>query len=144
MSSISSLILIMAQQNLSLHAAGRFVSARDQLEPAYDPNAPFALSNRPQNYPSQRDKADKIPTHPELSSYPQSRPPPSKTWPTTRLQAATGTEALLLDENCKAPPCCGDGVCVFYLSNSALSSDSVGSIMSVPGTGHDMVGLWNP
>ena len=33
---------------------------------------------------------------------------------------------------------------VIHLSNSALSSDSVGSIMSVPGTGHDMVGLWNP
>lgn len=31
-----------------------------------------------------------------------------------------------------------------HLSNSALSSDSVGSIMSVPGTGHDMVGLWKP
>jgi hypothetical protein len=30
------------------------------------------------------------------------------------------------------------------LSSSALSSDSVGSIMSVPATGQDMVGAWNP
>lgn len=30
------------------------------------------------------------------------------------------------------------------LSSSALSSDSVGSTMSVPATGQDMVGAWNP
>lgn len=30
------------------------------------------------------------------------------------------------------------------LSSSALSSDSVGSIMRVPATGQDMVGAWNP
>lgn len=29
-------------------------------------------------------------------------------------------------------------------SISALSSDSVGSIIKVPATGHDMVGAWNP
>lgn len=29
-------------------------------------------------------------------------------------------------------------------SISALSSDSVGSIMRVPATGHDMVGAWKP
>jgi hypothetical protein len=28
-------------------------------------------------------------------------------------------------------------------SNSALDSDSVGSIINVPVTGHDMVGEWN-
>lgn len=30
------------------------------------------------------------------------------------------------------------------LSNSALSSDSVGSIIKVPGTGQLIVGAWNP
>lgn len=29
-------------------------------------------------------------------------------------------------------------------SSSSFDSDSVGSIMSVPGTGHDMVGPWKP
>ena len=29
-------------------------------------------------------------------------------------------------------------------SSSALDSDSVGSIMSVPATGQDIVGAWNP
>ena len=29
-------------------------------------------------------------------------------------------------------------------SSSALDSDSVGSIIRVPDTGHDMVGAWNP
>ena len=31
-----------------------------------------------------------------------------------------------------------------YLSNSSLSSDSVGSIMSDPLTGNDIVGAWKP
>ena len=62
--------------------------------------------------------------------------------------SATSTSVLTDDYNPDAGFCemGQEKECVHcrFKARHTLLSDSVGSTMSVPGTGHDMVGAWKP
>lgn len=85
-------------------------------------------------------------THQEqlYAGFPETRPHLVQRDRTRRRTLSGFTRESILPSSMSAISCRIPSRASQYRSISALSSDSVGSIMRVPATGHDMVGAWKP